>query len=59
MEESETKDMEYVENKKENEIEIDDNRRRIEMNNNEIIFTLIINLSLNKYIKRFKIDGII
>ena len=26
------------------------------MNNNEIIFALIINLSFNKYIKRFKID---
>ena len=45
--------------KKEHEIRIDDNKIRIEMNNNEIIFTLIINLSLNKYIKRFKIDGII
>ena len=45
MEESETTDTEYIEIKKEHEIEIDDNRRRIEMNNNEIIFALIINLS--------------
>ena len=44
----------YLEIKKEHEIRIDDNKIRIEMNNNEIIFTLIIDLSFNKYIKRYK-----
>ena len=59
MEEPETIEPECEEIKRENEIKVDNNKIRIEMNNNEIIFTLIINLSLNKYIKRFKIDGII
>ena len=36
------------------EIRIDDNKIIIEMNNNEIIFSLILDLSFNKYIKRFK-----
>ena len=45
---------EYLEIKKQHEIRIDDNKIRIEMNNNEIIFTLIIDLSFNKYIKRYK-----
>ena len=48
---------EYLEIKKEHEIRIDDNKIRIEMNNNEIIFTLIIDLSFNKYIKRYKHDS--
>ena len=52
----ETIEPEYVENKKEYEIKIDDNKIKIEMNNNEIIFSLIIDLSFNKYIKRFKYD---
>ena len=56
MEEPETIEPEYFEIKKEYEIKLDDNKIRIEMNNNEIIFTLIIDLSFNKYIKRFKID---
>ena len=42
--------------KEEHEIKIGDNKLRIEMNNNEIIFSLIIDLSFNKYIKRFKYD---
>ena len=42
--------------KEEHEIKIDDNKIRIETNNNEIIFSLIIDLSFNKYIKRFKYD---
>ena len=42
--------------KEEHEIKIGDNKIRIEMNNNEIIFILIIDLSFNKYIKRFKYD---
>ena len=56
MEEPETIEPEYFEIKKEYEIKLDDNKIRIEMNNNEIIFTLIIDLSFNKNIKRFKID---
>ena len=48
---------EYLEIKKEHEIRIDGNKIRIEMNNNEIIFTLIIDLSFNKYIKRYKHDS--
>ena len=39
-----------------NEIKIDDNKIRIEMNNKEIIFSLIIDLSFDKYIKRFEYD---
>ena len=42
--------------KKEHVIKIDDNKIIIAISNNEIIFTLIINLSFNKYIKRFKCD---
>ena len=54
MEEPETIEPEYLEIKKEHEIRIDDNKIRIEMNNKEILFTLIIDLSFNKYIKRYK-----
>ena len=56
MEEPETIEPEYVEIKKEHEIKINDNKIRIEVNNNEIIFSLFIDLSFNKYIKRFKHD---
>ena len=42
--------------KKEHVIKIDDNKIIIAISNNEITFTLIINLSFNKYIKRFKCD---
>ena len=56
MDEPETIEPEYVEIKKEHEIKVDDNKIRIEVNNNEIIFSLIINLSFNKYIKRYKYD---
>ena len=56
MDEPETIEPQYVEIKKEHEIKVDDNKIRIEINNNEIIFSLIIDLSFNKYIKRFKID---
>ena len=59
MDEPETIEPQYVEIKKEHEIIVDDNKIRIEMNNNEIIFSLIINLSFNKYIKRFKYDEFI
>ena len=54
MEEPETIEPEYLEIKEGHEIRIDDNKIRIEMNNNEIIFTLIMDLSFNKYIKRYK-----
>ena len=56
MDEPETIETEYAEIKKEYEIKIDDNKIRIEMNDNEIIFTLIIDLSFNKNIKKFKHD---
>ena len=56
MYEASTIEPQYVEIKKEYEIKVDDNKIRIEINNNEIIFSLIIDLSFNKYIKRFKID---
>ena len=48
---------ETLEIKKEHVIKIDDNKIIIEINNNEIIFTLIIDLSFNKYIKRYKHDS--
>ena len=57
MEEIETIEPEYLEIKEGHEIRIDDNKIRIEMNNNEIIFTLIMDLSFNKYIKRYKYDS--
>ena len=47
---------ESVEIKKEHEIKIEDNKIIIAISNNEIIFTLIINLSFNKFIKRFKCE---
>ena len=56
MEEAETIEPEYLEIKKVHEIKVDNNKIRIEINNNEIIFGLIIDLSFNKYIKRFKFD---
>ena len=52
--EQETIKPETIEIKKGHEIRIDDNKIRIEMSNNEIIYTLIIDLSFNKYIKRYK-----
>ena len=56
MDESENIKPGKVEIKEEHEIKIDDNKIRIEMNNNEIIFSLTIDLSFNKYIKKFKHD---
>ena len=56
MDEPETIEPQYIEIKKEYEIKVDDNKIRIEINNNEIIYSLIIDLSFNKYIKRFKHD---
>ena len=45
--------------KKEYEIKIDDNKLRIEINNDEIIFILILGLSYYKYIKEYKYNEII
>ena len=59
MEEPETIEPEYLDIKKEYEIKIEDNKIRIEMNNHEIIFSLFIDLSFNKYIKIFKYDEFI
>ena len=56
MDEPETIEPQYIGIKKEYEIKVNDNKIKIEMNNNEIIFSLIIDLSFNKYIKRFKYD---
>ena len=43
----------------ENEIKIDDNKLRIIINNDEIIFILILGLSYYKYIKEYKYNEII
>ena len=59
MEEPETIEPEYLDIKKEYEIKIEDNKIKIEMNNNEIIFSLYIDLSYYKYIKIFKYDEFI
>ena len=59
MDEPETIEPEYLDIKKEYEIKIDDNKIRIEMNKDEIIFNLFIDLSFNKYIKRYKYDEFI
>ena len=56
MDEPETIEPEHIEIKEEHEIKINNNKIRIEVNNNEIIFSLFIDLSFNKYIKRFKYD---
>ena len=59
MVEQETITPEYEEIKKEYEIKINDNKIRIEINNDEIIFILIIGLSYYKYIKKYKYEEII
>ena len=59
MDEPETIEPEYLDIKKEYEIKIEDNKIRIEMNKDEIIFSLFIDLSFNKYIKIFKYDEFI
>ena len=59
MEEPETIEPEYLDIKKEYEVKIDDNKIKIEMNKDEIIFSLFIDLSFNKYIKIFKYDEFI
>ena len=47
----ETIEPEYIQIKEEHEIRIDDNKIRIELHNDEIIFSLIIDLSFNKLLK--------
>ena len=59
MEEQETITPEYEDIKKEYEIIINNNKLRIELNNDEIIFILIIGLSYYKYIKIYKYEEII
>ena len=59
MEEPETIESEYLNIKKEQEIKINENKIRIEMNKDEIIFSLFIDLSFIKYIKIFKYDEFI
>ena len=55
MEEQETIISESEEIKEEYQIKINDNKITIEINNDEIIFIVIIGLSYFKYIKRYKI----
>ena len=59
MEDQETISPEYEEIKKEYVININNNNLIIEINNDEIIFTLIIGISYYKYIKKYKYDEII
>ena len=51
MEEQDTIEPEYEEIKKEYEIRINDDKLKIEINNNEIKFILIIGISYYKYIQ--------
>ena len=46
----------HQEAKKVHEIRIDDNKIRIEMSKEEIIFSLFFDLSFVKYFQRFKLD---
>ena len=59
MEEQEAITQEYEDINKEYEIKINDNKLRIELNNDEIIFILIIGISYYKYIKKYKYDEIV
>ena len=57
--EEETIEPEFVNIKKEHEIKInDDNKIKIEINNDEIKFTIKIGLSYHKYIKKFNFNEI-
>ena len=56
MEEQETIEPEYKEKRKEKEIRIGDNKIKIEIINDEIIFIVTFNLSFYKYEKKFKIN---
>ena len=59
MEEQGTIEQEYEQINKEYEIKINDNKIRIEINNDEIIIILIIGISYYKYIKKYKYEEII
>ena len=59
MAEQETIIAEYEDIKKEYEIKINNDKIRIEINNDEIIFILMIGLSYYKYIKKYKYEEII
>ena len=50
---------EFIEINKKHEIKINDNILKIEINKDEIIFVLMIGMSYNKYIKRYKYNEII
>ena len=54
MEEQETIGPEYEEIKEEYEIKINEDKLRIEINNNEIKFILMIGISNYKYIKKYR-----
>ena len=58
MEEQETITPEYEEINKEYEMKVNDNKLRIEINNDEIIFILIIDISYYKYIKKYEYEEI-
>ena len=57
--EKETITPEYEEMKKEYEMKLNDNKLRIEINNDIIKFILLIGISYNKYIKEYKYEEII
>ena len=57
MEEQETIEPEYEEMKM-NEIKIENDKLRIEINNNIIIFTLLKELSFYKYTKKYEYNEI-
>ena len=59
MEDQETIEPKYEEINKEYEIKIKDNKFRIEINDDKIIFILKIEVSYYKYIKRYRIKIII
>ena len=59
MEEQETITPEYEEIRKEYETKKNDNKIRIEINNDKIIFILTIGISFYKYIKKYNYDEII
>ena len=59
MDEQETIEPEYEAIKKEYEKKINDDKLRIEINNDKIKFILLIGISYNKYIKEYKYEEII
>ena len=59
MYEQKTIEPEYEEIKEEYEMKINDDKLKIEINNNEITFILIIGISNYKYTKKYKYEEII